>query len=326
MVTKKQKKHGIQGKEIGVGIRDKKMTRLNPKVDFAFKKLFGSEENKDIFISFVNSIVSKEDQICDIEFKNPYMEAEFVGDKKSILDVKAKDLNGRYYNLEVQIKGQEYYDKRALYYWSRLYTSQLKKAGRYETLNKTVSIHVLVYNRLEDKGFHNEFKILNTKTHKPHFEDLEIHVIELEKFNKALPQLKSALDLWVTFLKEAENYSLEDIPKELEEVPEIKKAIVELETMYFNESEIDIYDARLKWFRDQHSELMYVRNRCLKQGKEKGLKEGREVGIKEGKEKGLKEGQMGRNFEIAKMMLKDKESIDKIIRFTGLTKEIIHSL
>ena len=82
----------------------------------------------------------------------------------------------------------------------------------------------------------------------------------------------------------------------MEEVPEFKKAIVELETMYFNESEIDIYDARLKWFRDQHSELMYVRNRCLKQGKEKGLKEGREVGIKEGKEKGRDE----RNYEFCK--------------------------
>ena len=46
------------------------MCRINPKVDFAFKKLFGSEENKDLLISFINSVLSEDKQIENIELKN----------------------------------------------------------------------------------------------------------------------------------------------------------------------------------------------------------------------------------------------------------------
>ena len=63
-----------------------------------------------------------------------------------------------------------------------------------------------------------------------------------------------------------------------------------------------------------------------KEGKEKGLKEGKEKGIKEGKEKGLKEGREDEKVNIAKMMKKDGEHVDKIIRFTGLSKVVIERL
>ncbi|MCQ2194319.1 MAG: hypothetical protein MJZ28_05130, partial [Paludibacteraceae bacterium] len=55
-------------------------------------------------------------------------------------------------------------------------------------------------------------------------------------------------------------------------------------------------------------------------------KEGREEGLKEGREEGLKEGLEEKSFETARLMLQDGESIDKIIRYTGLTKEQVESL
>jgi predicted transposase/invertase (TIGR01784 family) len=86
------------------------MSVLNPRVDFAFKKLFGSEENKDILISFINAVVSKEDQVIDVALLNPYNNKEHQFDKLSILDIKATDEKGRQYNIEMQITDQVYYN------------------------------------------------------------------------------------------------------------------------------------------------------------------------------------------------------------------------
>lgn len=100
------------------------MCKLNPKVDFAFKKLFGSEENKCILISFINSIISEENQIKNIELKNPYNISNYRKGKMTILDIKAVDEKGIWYDIEMQIAEQGYYDKRALYYWSKVYSDQ----------------------------------------------------------------------------------------------------------------------------------------------------------------------------------------------------------
>ena len=74
----------------------------------------------------VNSIVSKEDQVADVTLLNPYNPANFKKDKISILDIKAKSLDGKRFNIEVQINDEADYDKRALYYWGKLYTEQLQ--------------------------------------------------------------------------------------------------------------------------------------------------------------------------------------------------------
>ena len=50
------------------------MCKMNPRVDFVFKKLFGSEESKDILIDLINSIVSEADRVTDLELNNPYSE------------------------------------------------------------------------------------------------------------------------------------------------------------------------------------------------------------------------------------------------------------
>ena len=77
------------------------MTSISPKVDIAFKKIFGVEENKDLLISLINSIVSEEDQVSDVTLLNPYNPKSFKKDKLSILDVKAEGLDGKRFNIEI---------------------------------------------------------------------------------------------------------------------------------------------------------------------------------------------------------------------------------
>ncbi|SHH54788.1 Rpn family recombination-promoting nuclease/putative transposase, partial [Tepidibacter thalassicus] len=119
------------------------MCRLNPKVDFVFKKLFGSEENKDILISFINSVLSEENQVKDIKIKNPYNLSSYIKGKMSILDIKAVDEKGVWYDIEMQIAEQSFYDKRALYYWAKVYSDQIESGEDYFELRKTISINIL---------------------------------------------------------------------------------------------------------------------------------------------------------------------------------------
>ena len=121
------------------------MSNISPRVDVAFKKIFGVEENKDLLISLINSVVSAEDQISEITLLNPYNAKNFKNDKLSILDVKAKGIDGKRFNIEIQISDEADYDKRALYYWAKLYTEQLKviEAEDYSTLCKAIGIHIL---------------------------------------------------------------------------------------------------------------------------------------------------------------------------------------
>ena len=92
------------------------MADENPRTDVVFKKIFGIEENKDLTISLINSIVGPEDQVKDIVIKNPYNVGSFLKDKLSILDIKAEGHDGKRFNIEVQVNDENDYSKRALYY------------------------------------------------------------------------------------------------------------------------------------------------------------------------------------------------------------------
>ncbi|MDD9140184.1 MAG: Rpn family recombination-promoting nuclease/putative transposase, partial [Candidatus Cardinium sp.] len=118
------------------------MEKITPKVDLAFKKIFGVEENKDLLISLINATVSPEDQVVDVTLLNPYNPKDFRGAKLSILDIKAVGETGKRFNIEIQITDEADYDKRALYYWAKLYTDQLKVSEDYSTLNKAIGIHI----------------------------------------------------------------------------------------------------------------------------------------------------------------------------------------
>ncbi len=159
------------------------MSNISPRVDIAFKKIFGVEENKDLLISLINSIVSQEDQVIEVKLLNPYNPKNFKSDKLSILDIKAQGENGKRFNIEIQITDEADYDKRALYYWAKLYTEQLKTGENYATLSKAIGIHILHFTSIlnEDK-YHNVFHIVEKDSGLLYFKDLELHTIELNKF------------------------------------------------------------------------------------------------------------------------------------------------
>ena len=274
------------------------MCRLNPRIDFVFKKLFGTEENKDLLIDFINAFVSEEDQVRDIVIKNPYNEKEFLGDKLSILDIKAQDISGKWFNIEMQMIDQDYYAQRALYYWARLYVSQLSSGVNYDKLEKTIGINILNFNCLDEDEYHNIYKLLNVKSGNELIRQIEIHFVELEKYDE---NISNVMDRWVNFLKKAGEYTQANLPPKLKEIPTISKALDVLENMNLSEKEREKFEARLKWLRDEKAAIASAERRGLERGIAKGME----------KEK----------YDVALNALKEGADVDFIVKITGLGED-----
>lgn len=233
------------------------MCRINPRVDFAFKKLFGSEENKDLLISLINAIVSESDRVADIELKNPYNLADYQAGKMSILDIKALDNKQHWYNIEMQIGEDLNFDKRAMYYWAKLVTEQLSEGMMFKELKKTISINILDFSFVpSDTEYHNLYKITNTTSGEDdNLHDIfELHYIELRKFKKTYHDLAAPLDRWITFLTKAYELSTNKIPEPLASDKAIVKAIKAVDRM-FDEEERQIYETRMQSLADIESKI-----------------------------------------------------------------------
>src|SRR5436309_13823256 len=118
---------------------------IDPKVDYAFKHLFGREANRPILIDLVDSILhpAPGHHIRDLELLNPFNPKEALDDKLYILDIKARDQSGRQFNIEMQMLAFRYYEKRILYYASKLHQQQLHEGDDYLKLQPTISISFL---------------------------------------------------------------------------------------------------------------------------------------------------------------------------------------
>lgn len=268
------------------------MYRVNPRVDFAFKKLFGSEENKDLLMSLINAIVSEADQVADIELKNPYNLADYRAGKLSVLDIKAQSVKGRGYNVEMQISEDLYFDKRAIYYWAKLVTEQLSEGMMFKELKKTISINILDFNFVPDEeAFHSRYKIINQAAGQDdHLHDIfELHYVELRKFHKSYGELSSALDRWITFLTRAHEMDKRKVPAALEQDREIVKAIGAVHRM-FDEEERTVYEVRQQALADVESKIASAEEKGLRIGMEKGLQLGMEQGLEKGLQEGIEKG------------------------------------
>jgi len=290
------------------------MEKISPRVDLAFKKIFGVEENKDLLISLINSIVGQDDQVEDITLLNPYNPKNFRQDKLSILDIKAKGIDGKRFNIEIQISDEADYDKQALYYWAKLYTEQLKTAQDYSTLSKAIGIHILNFTSIpQAQNYHNVFHITEKENGFAYFKDLELHTIELNKFTSdsseelqdIVAKTRNALDIWLAFLTRHDLLKADKLPKELDN-DKLKKALKVLDVLNFSEEERELYEDHLKWLR--------IEANTLKKTTEKALAEGISIGEARSIEK------------TALNMLKQKIDDKLISSVTGLNLEEITKL
>ncbi len=173
------------------------MRFINPKTDFAFKKIFGSEDSKDILISFLNSILYPETSaIEDLTILNPYQAPKIRGIKDTYLDVKATITGNKTVIIEMQILNLEGFEKRILYNAAKAYSIQLKTGEDYTLLNPVIAVTITDFEMfpnlnqvisrfvLKEKEFLVDYPIY----------DIELVFVELPKFNPSLQELKTLTD------------------------------------------------------------------------------------------------------------------------------------
>ncbi len=233
---------------------------LNPKIDFVFKKIFGSEEHPDVLISFLNAVLKQKNKIVEVEIKNSDIEKAYIEDKFSRLDVKAKTNNKEIINIEIQLKNEYNMIQRSLYYWSKLYEEQLNEGDRYDKLSRTVCINILDFKYLKNDRFHNGYRLKEIETNEELTDLQEIHFIEIPKLKK-LSTEEEVIDMlegWVEFLRDPES----EVVRKLEmTTKEIREAKDELYRLSRNEKERELYFLREKSLKDEISALANAREK-----------------------------------------------------------------
>ena len=247
---------------------------LNPKIDFVFKKIFGSEKHPGVLISFLNAVLKPKKPIVSVEIKNSDLEKEYIEDKFSRLDVKALTSNKEIINIEIQLKNEYNMIQRSLYYWSKLYEEQLSEGDRYDKLSRTVCINILDFKYLKNDRFHNGYRLKEIETNEELTDLQEIHFIEIPKLKRfeSTEEIVDLLEGWVEFLRDPESEVIRKLEMSNKEIREAKDELYRLSR---NSKERELYYLREKSLRDEIS--------ALANAKEKGLKEGLKQGLFEGK-------------------------------------------
>ena len=312
------------------------MRTLDPMMDLVFKALFGKEDktSKELLIALLNDILANGDKnkIVDISHLNPFNYKDFEGDKLSILDIKARTDLGEIINIEIQIRKDDNYRKRSLYYWAKSYGETILEAEEYETLKRTIVINILGYVEIvESEKLHSIFKIMEVEEHFPLIEDLEIHYLETPKLEKKEIEELNKVELWLEFLKEGGKEANELRLKSLMERSEVMaRAINKLQEISADEKMREAYKAREKARLDMVSRLKYARREGREEGREEGkvvgIEEGKVIGIEEGKVIGIEEGRKQRDRELAKKLLADGLDMELVAKYTDLSLEEIKEI
>ena len=285
--------------------QNQKIRRYPPKMDIIFQAIFGEVGSENITKDFLEKILKRKIEKISLD-KNPILRRELKDDKLGVLDV-VTELDGKEKcNIELQLIDKNNIIERMLYYWSKMYTRQIKAGDDYKKLEKTIVILIADFNikGLEEVEYHSTWKIIETNSVKKLIltDKFELDIIELLKIKGRENEKDQLLD-WLVFL---ENPESESVTRKMEENENLKEAVEKLDRISEDEKMQRIIELREKAIRDEHA--IY----------DKGLDDG----IEEGKAKGARENQI----EIAKSMLKENMDIEIIIKITGLTKQEIEKL
>ncbi|MEI6331036.1 MAG: Rpn family recombination-promoting nuclease/putative transposase [Pseudanabaena sp.] len=279
------------------------MRFINPKTDYAFKKIFGSEQSHDILISFLNAILYDGNVVIkDLEILNPYLAPRIRGVKATYLDVKAHLDNGTTVIIEMQVLNIEGFEKRILYNAAKAYSTQLGVGQDYNLLDPVIALTITDFEMfpeinqlisrfiLKEKDFLVDYPIY----------DIELVFVELPKFDKKVDRLETLADKWLYFLKCARQ--LDVVPESMNLVPEIKQAFAIANEVNLSPEQIEDMEMQEMFIHDQRNAI----KKALNQGRQEGLEEG------------VEQGKVAAKLEMARKLL-DVLDDEAISRASGLS-------
>ena len=293
---------------------------LNPFTDFGFKKLFGTEVNKDLLISFLNEVLPEDVKIVHLT----YLKTEHIGhselDRKVVYDLYCENEKGEKFIVELQKARQKNFKERTIFYSTFPIQEQAKKGVDWEFDLKAVYTVSILNFLLDDNSVAAKKKKIKANApvkttamlmdinSKEIFYDKLIYVhIQIPLFNKEEHELETLEDKWFFVMRNLQRF--QNRPKALQERI-FDKVFKTAELAKFNKKERMAYEDSLKYYRDLHNSLNYAR----------------EEGFDKGEEKGISKGEKQKAIEITKELILMNLSSEDISKATGLTVEQIKEI
>ena len=241
---------------------------FDPKWDFVFKNIFGKDEQ--IFIDFINSIFEdkNEKKVKEVHFENNEIIKNSLYDKESRLDVYAILDDETHVNIEIQIRDEDGFDKRTLYYWSKLYEGQIEKGDDYLKLQKSICINIVNFNIIQNERCHNIYGVTNLEDNDRFLTDFEVHFLELPKLKEKSYTDMTKLEKWLLFLKAPTEKIIEELCMQ---EPIIGKAMKTLKYVSQDPEARAIYEARMKYQLDFNTAIHSKQRRIARNMKAKNL-------------------------------------------------------
>ncbi len=272
--------------------------------DFGFKRIFGTDPNKELLVNFLNSLFDGEEVIKDVKYLNSENVGDVYTERKAIFDVYCENEKGEKFIVEMQNAYQTYFKDRSLFYSTFPIREQAPKGSDWNFCLKKVYVVALLNYRMSDEAFDSSdtihtIALMDTKTNKVFNAKLMFKYVEVGRFDKTDEELISLSDKWMYVLKNLSR--LDNRPSSLREKI-FTKLFDAAAIARFTPMELREYEDSLKAYRD-------IKN-SLDTAKEEGRAEGRAEGI----------------AMVVKNMHAKGMDIDVIASITGLNKDEVESL
>ena len=301
---------------------------LDPKNDFCFKQIFGTEKNKDILIHFLNDILRQPGQkpIIEVSFPPTTQDPDIAAYRQSIVDVLCKDETGAQFIVEMQVSHHKGFEKRAQFYAAKAYSKQIlkedenhKKMAVYAKLKEVIFLAIADFVMFPDKiAWKSEHRFLDSKTYEHDLKDFHFVFMELPKFKKSLSDLSNIQEKWAYFFKHAHKSTLAEMEKLIGNDVGIKLAFQAIDQASWAEEELNAYEKLVKTQLDN----LAVEQQKIEDAEARGEARGKA----EGEQIGLEKGQTAAKEEVAKKMLSTGMAADSIAEFTTLSIERVREL
>ena len=289
---------------------------VNFYTDFAFKRLFGTEPNKELLISFLNALLHGREEIREIT----YLNTEHLGtqeyDRRAVFDVYCVNEKGEHFLVEMQKGEQQFFKDRSVYYSTFAIREQAPRGEWNYGLKGIYTIGILnfCFNK-KDSTYYHEVKLMDTATREVFYDKLTFIYLEMPKFTKTEAELSTMFDKWL--------YAIRNLPSLLERPRALYEKVFQrlfeaAEIAKFDRRERYEYEESLKAYRDWFSVMETAELRGEERGHAKGLKEGHAKGLEEGTHKA--------NVATASRLKQMGFSVEDIQKATGLSEEEIREL
>ncbi len=269
--------------------------------DFGFKRIFGTDLNKDLLINFLNSLFNGEEVIKDVKYLNSENVGDVFTERKAIFDVYCENEQGEKFIVEMQNAYQTFFKDRSLFYSTFPIIEQAPKGSDWNFCLKKVYVVALLNFKMSDEAFDasdtiHTIALMDTKTNKVFNAKLMFKYVEVGRFDKTDEELTSLSDKWMFVLKNLSR--LNNRPSSLRE--KIFSRLFDAAAIArFTPIELREYEDSLKAYRD-------IKN-SLDTAEAKGREEGINIA----------------NLAIAKRMLSDGMDMELVLKYTGLTEKQI---